>query len=75
MSSISEIKPEYDQDILNMRILVGFKYRLVITIWLYKCENVYIIMVALIDMLVKKGFDRRDSTIHYNKDKIEIQAS
>ena len=58
-----------------MRILVGFKYRLVITIWLYKCENVYIIMVALIDMLVKQGFDSRDSTIHYNKDKIEIQAS
>jgi hypothetical protein len=40
-----------------MRILVGFKYRLVITIWLYKCENVYIIMVALIDMVVKQGFD------------------
>ena len=40
-----------------MRILVGFKYRLVITIWLYICENVYIIMVALIDMLVKQGFD------------------
>lgn len=57
MSSIPKIKPEYDQDILNMRILVGFKYRLVITIWLYICENVYIIMVALIDMLVKQGFD------------------
>lgn len=56
MSSIPEINPEYDQDILNMRILVGFKYCLVITIWLYKCENVYIIMVALIDMLVKQGF-------------------
>jgi hypothetical protein len=40
-----------------MRILVGFKNRLVITIRLYICENVYTIMLALIDMLVKQGFD------------------
>jgi hypothetical protein len=48
-------RPGSDQDIHRAKLLVEFKYRLGINMQLLECENVYIIMVALIDGVVKQG--------------------
>jgi len=47
--------PGSDQDIHRAKLVVEFKYRLGKNMQLSECENVYRIMVALIDGLVKQG--------------------